>query len=177
MSADEDLVRELVRLRRGWGVHGRALRKRTGPHLMRLCGIADADNNGRIRERIRQWLHGACTDLPPQLARALQVAYALDRSHQYPSLTARVESYANEQKWAPRTARRRIDHATRLVVQAALDADAAGEDAVDAVPPGVFAAIVRLDARSRNGPTPDAVVLRVPVPADRFDLLIRFESG
>ena len=171
MSAHDDLVRELVRLRRGWGLQGRVLRERTGPQLVRLCGIAESDDDRRIQQKIRLWLQVAYAELPPELARAIQVAYALDRVHQHHRLTARVESYASEQSWGLRTARRRIDHATRLVAQAALDRDTTGADGDPAL-----AAVVRLDATRRDSSGADVVVLRIPVPPDRFDLLIRFEA-
>lgn len=178
MSAHDDLVRELVRLRRGWGLQGRVLRKRTGPHLARLCGITEADDDRRIQKKIRLWLQVAYADLPPELARAIQVAYALDRAHQHPRLTARVESYASEQSWGLRTARRRIDHATRLVAQAALDRDTTDVDGDPAstTSASALAAVVRLDATGRDSSGADVVVLRIPVPPDRFDLLIRFEA-
>jgi hypothetical protein len=173
VSAHQDLIRELVRLRRGWGLQGRALRGRIGPQLVRVCGIEDSDNGRRTQEKIRLWLQSASAELPPELARAVLVAFALDRAHQHPTLTARVESFASEQNWAPRTTRRRIDHATHLLAQAA-EQGRADDGWGPTDQPSALAAVLRLDATPRDAPNPDVVVLRVPVPPGRFDLLIRF---
>jgi hypothetical protein len=170
VSAQEDLVKELVRLRRGWGLQDRTIRARIGPQLIRLCGIEDSDNGRRVREKIQFWLRVVSAELPSALARAFLVAFALDRAHQHPKLTERVASLASEQSWGLRTARRRIDHATRLVAQAALERGAAD------VWPLALAAVLRLDAARRDEADAEVVVLRVPVPSDRFDLLIRFEA-
>lgn len=188
MSAQEDLVKELVRLRRGWGMQSRDLRARIGPRLSRLCGIEDSDNGRRIQEKIWLWLQVVSADLPPELARAVLVAFALDRAHQHRKLTSRIESWASEQSWAPRTARRRIDHATGLIAQAALGhgrgggfpsgrgaADADDGSADEAKPPAL-AAVVRLETTQWDAHEPRVVVMRIPVPPDRFDLLIRFEG-
>jgi hypothetical protein len=177
VSAEQDLVRELVRLRRGWGLQNRDLRIRTGPELVRLCGVEETDNDRDIREKVRLWLTATSADLPPELAYAASVALALDRAHQHRQLTQRVESLASEQSWAPRTARRRMDHAIRLVAQAALKRRQAGSsDSSGEVEPHALAAVLRLDAARRDRHDGRVVVLRVPVPRDRFDLLIRFEQ-
>jgi hypothetical protein len=179
VSGHQDLVRELVHLRRGWGLQRRDLATRIGPLVSRLCGIEESDSDRQIREKIRLWLQVMTADLPSELPRALLVAFALDRAHQHPKLTSRVESLASEQRWAPRTARRRIDHATRLVAQAALGQGTAGADGgfgTGAQPPAL-AAVLRLDAAPQDERDTRVVVMRVPVPADRFDLLIRFEAG
>ena len=173
MSTYEELVRELVRLRRGWGMQVRSLRERTGPQLVRLSGITEADNGRQIQEKIRLWFQDACAELPPELASTVRIAFALDRKYQHPTLTARVESLASEQSWGLRTARRRIDHATRLMAQAALAHDTAGSGLTAQL--SDVAAVVRLDAR-RDVPRSDMVVVRIPVPTDRFDLLIKFEA-
>jgi hypothetical protein len=177
MSAHDDLVSELVRLRRGWGLQSRTLRGRLGPQLTRLCAIVESDSSRRIQEKFRSWLIEASAELPPKLARAIVVAYALDRAHQHPTLTERVEALATEQSWGLRTARRRIDHATRSVAQAALERTLPDGESVYAGRSSALAAVVRLDATRRDAAGTDAVVLRVPVPSDRFDLLIRFEAS
>jgi hypothetical protein len=173
VSTYEELVRELVRLRRGWGVQDRSLRERTGTQLARLAGITDADRGRQVQDKIRLWTQDACAELPPELARAVWIALALDRAHQHPTLTARLESLASEQSLGLRTARRRVDHATRLMAQAALARDPAGSGRTAQL--SQVAAVVRLDAR-RDAPRPEVMVVRVPVPLDRFDLLIRFEA-
>jgi hypothetical protein len=142
-----------------------------------MCGIEETDNDRDIRDKIRLWLSTIIVDLPPDLARAASVALALERAHQHRLLTQRVESLASEQSWAPRTARRRMDHAFRLVAQAATRRTAGSGDSSGGVEPRALAAVLRLDAAQRDGTDGRVVVLRVPVPRDRFDLLIRFEQS
>ena len=129
MSAEDDLVHELVRIRRGWGLRDRSLGKRVGPHLGRACGIRETDSDREVHDRIRLWMTALAAELPPELARAAMVAFALDRDRQYRQLTQRVAYLASEQSCAPRTVRRRLDHATRLLARAALrDRPAEGVD-------------------------------------------------
>ncbi|MET7423464.1 hypothetical protein [Dactylosporangium sp. NPDC005555] len=120
MSAEDDLVQELVAVRRGWGLRDRSLGRRTGPHLRRACGIRESADDREVHDRVRSWLTAFADELPPELARAVVVAFALDRDRQYRQLTQRVAYLAAEQSCAPRTARRRVDHATRLLARAAL---------------------------------------------------------
>jgi hypothetical protein len=185
VAAEQDLIRELVRLRRGRGLQNRGLRGRIGPQLIRLCGIGDTDDDRDIRERVRAWLDRLGPDLPPDLAHAAEVALALDRAHQHRQLTQRVESLASEQSWAPRTARRRIDEATRQVSQVALRR---GDGRPGGVGSGAGTAGTDQDSRTWRPPepfgevsplgTPETrrVVLRLPVPRGEFDLVIKFEA-
>ncbi|WP_327006623.1 hypothetical protein OHA72_04690 [Dactylosporangium sp. NBC_01737] len=128
MSAEEELVRELVRIRRGWGLDSRDLRGRVGERLARLCGVQPADSDRDVRDRLLAWLGSHVVELPAELARATAVAFALERDVQHRHLTQRVAWLAREQSCAPRTVRRRMDHALRLVVRAALDEEATQRD-------------------------------------------------
>jgi hypothetical protein len=177
VSADRALVAELVRLRRGWGLQHRNLRTRIGDQLTQRCRIDAGDGDREIREKIRSWLGHLIADLPPELARTTLVAYALTRSHQHRQLTRRLESLAAELSWAPRTARRRMDHALALVTQAALKQPGgeAGIDATAAPRTTTLVAVVQLEPTSQTDA--DVLVMRVPVPTARFDLLISFDPG
>lgn len=120
MSAEDDLVAELVRVRRGWGLQDRDLTRRIGPLLARCCGVRPSDNDRVVHDRVRAWLTARAAELPPELARAVLVAFALDRDRLYRQLSQRVEHLAAEQLCAPRTVRRRIDHAVRLIAHASV---------------------------------------------------------
>jgi hypothetical protein len=80
VSAEDDLIHELVRVRRGWGLQDRNLINRIGPALTLICGIWQTDNDRQIHRRVRSWLIAHITELPPELARAALVAFALDRT-------------------------------------------------------------------------------------------------
>lgn len=196
MSAEQDLVNELVRLRRGWGLQGRDLRHRIGPELIRLCDIGTADSDRVVRDKIRSWLCGRIAELPPELARVAVMAFGMDREHQYRHLTARVDYLAVEQSCAPRTVRRRIAHADRLIALAALRQ---GEDVEDADPETgwhlrEFRSVLRLDTALprlyetrvvvADRPNLDRVVVRLSVPPpddgagrDRHGIVAKVEYG
>jgi hypothetical protein len=147
VSAEEDITEELVRLRRGWGLQDRSLRARVGPKLAVLSGVTDADSDRDVREKVRRWLDAIRADLPPELSRAAVMAFAIDRNEQYGQLTGRVELFANEQSWSTRTARRRMDQATRMMAQAAADrqADADNTDPEAGWRMRLLRAVLRLD--------------------------------
>jgi hypothetical protein len=147
VSAEESIAEDLVRLRRGWGLQDRNLRARVGPTLAGLSGVTDDDSERDVRDKLRRWLDAVRADLPPDLARAAVVAFAMDRNHQYGQLTARVEHFATEQSWSTRTARRRMDHATRLMAQAAAErqADADSADPESGWRLRLLRAVLRLD--------------------------------
>jgi hypothetical protein len=102
VSVEQELTQELVRVRRGWGLHDRSFRDRIGPHLTRLCGIAETVNDREARDRIRTWLAEHAAGLPGELVRAAVMAFALDRDHQYRQLTQRIEHLASEQSCSSR---------------------------------------------------------------------------
>lgn len=195
MSAEQDLVDELVRLRRGWGLQSSDLRHRVGPVLARLCGIGAADNDRLVHDKVRSWLGERIAELPSELARAAVMAFGLDREHQYRHLTARVDYLAMEQSCAPRTVRRRMDHADRLIAQAALSR---WEDAEDVDPETgwhlrSFRSVLRLDTAEprlhetrvvvADRPNLDRVVVRLSVPPpsggvdERRDIVAEVEYG
>lgn len=196
VSAEQDLVDELVRLRRGWGLPSRDLRRRIGPELIRLCDIGTADSDRVVHDKIRSWLGGRIAELPPELARVAVMAFGMDREHQYRHLTARVDYLAMEQSCAPRTVRRRIAHADRLLAHAALRQ---WEDTEDADPETGWhlrelRSVLRLDTAEprlyetrvvvADRPNLDRVVVRLSVPpsgdgagGDRHDLVAEVEYG
>jgi hypothetical protein len=120
VQAEHDLVKELVRLRRGWGLQNSNLRERVGPQLTRLCRIDSSDNDRSIQQKIRAWLAPLNAELAPDLQRALALALAIDHEYQHRQLTLRVDRLAAELSCQPRTARRRIDHAFQSLAQVAL---------------------------------------------------------
>ncbi|MFY1634760.1 hypothetical protein ACN27F_16030 [Solwaraspora sp. WMMB335] len=121
-------MRELIRLRHGWGLAGPHLRERVGPWLTRLGGIGAVDNDRVVAAKLQAWLRAMVTDLPPDLARAVVVAFGMDRAYQYRQLTWRIERLAEEQACSGRTARRRVDDAIGLIVQSALGRPARSTD-------------------------------------------------
>jgi hypothetical protein len=185
-SAERELVVELIRLRRGWALQARQLRGRLGPHLALRSGVRVTDGDREAREKVRTLLTTIISCLPPELAHAARVAFALDRGHQHRQLTLRIEALASEQSWAPRTARRRMDHALRLMAQAILgqpetDPDGGSGERSDRhddadLDLSSLSAVVRLQAAQRLADETGLVVVRVPVPGDRFALLITFDA-
>jgi hypothetical protein len=115
----DDLIAELTRLRRGWALQHGNLRDRLGPIMHHLCGIDRTDTDRDVQRKVRALLTEHLADLPAELRRAAVLALAMDPNHLHRSLTVRVERLAHEYAYTSRTARRRIDHAFRLLALAA----------------------------------------------------------
>lgn len=113
------LYAELTRLRRGWALQHGSLRERLGPIMWHLCGINQSDPDRDVQRKVRAFLTEEVSTLPDELRRAATLAFALDPNHLHRSLTVRVEQLAFEYAYTSRTARRRIDHALRLLARAA----------------------------------------------------------
>ncbi len=167
-ETEQALVDELVRLRHGWGLLRNGLRGRIGPELTRRCGIADADSDREIRVKIAAWLRDVGQELPPESTVAARVALALAKGYEHPQLGERIRVLAEAKRLSSRTIRRRMDHALRLIAQAA-PRNVAKMQEPSALP------VVRLEGDPRTPPDDQAVVLRVAVPRDHFELLIIFD--
>jgi len=127
MSAEDELIDELTRLRHGRGLQDGSLRRRIGRHIRRLCGLSGEESERDIRAKVHGWLTALIADLPDELARSAELGFAMDRVVRFRRLTDRVEQLATELSWSTRTARRRIEEVTKLVARAAL-AQGAGTD-------------------------------------------------
>ena len=120
MSHQSDpLYRELMELRRGRGIERRDLGAGLGPEIRELSRVSPSDPDWRIKPKVQAALAALIRELPRDLRRAAELAYALDRDHLHPLLQDRVGLLAEELKIQPRTARRRMDDAADLIVQAA----------------------------------------------------------
>jgi hypothetical protein len=161
LSAEEELVRELVALRRGWALQATGLRARIGPRLALVCGVGADDNDRVIRHKVRETLARLYHDVPRDLKLAMEVSLALEPRAQHGLLTDRLTWLAGELHCEPRTARRRSDHACKLIAQIALQQDPATEP-VDDPEKGWYVrrlrSLLRLDT-----PTPELYEERVIV--------------
>jgi hypothetical protein len=127
MSATSELHGELIGLRRGRGLQRPDLGSCIAPQLRALSGVTPSDQDGQIRRKVHRVLMMLIADLPHDLRRAAELAYALDENHRYTRLSDRTDQLCRELSCQPRTARRRIEEATLAMTQAA-ESTPAGAD-------------------------------------------------
>jgi hypothetical protein len=110
-----DTVHELNDLRRGRGVNAASLGTRIGPRLRAACSVDDTDTAAQIRRKVVTRLSELCADLPEDLQLAATVALALHHEGIGEFLDRRIAWLADAFDRDPRTARRRVDTAFRLL--------------------------------------------------------------
>lgn len=113
----EDIVHELNDLRRGRGVNAANLGARLGPRLQVACSLDDTDGPAQIRRKAVSRLTELCAELPDDLQVAAAVALALHHEGVGEFLDRRIAWLAEHFDRDPRTARRRVDTAFRLLAE------------------------------------------------------------
>lgn len=110
-----ETVHELNDLRRGRGLNTADLGARIGPRLRRACGVDDGDSPALVRRKVVLRLTALCDQLPDDLRVAASVALALHGEAAGEFLDRRITWLADHFDRDPRTARRRVDTAFRLL--------------------------------------------------------------
>ena len=110
-----DTVHELNDLRRGRGCRAANLGTRIGPRLRSACSVGDTDGPAVLRRKVVLRLTALCEELPDDLATAASVALALHDEAAGEFLDRRIMWLASHFDRDPRTARRRVDTAFRLL--------------------------------------------------------------
>jgi hypothetical protein len=123
-----DTVHELNDLRRGRGLNAANLGARVGPRLRRACAIDDTDNPALVRRKVVLRLTSLCALLPDDLRTAASVALALHEEAAGEFLDRRIAWLADHFDRDPRTARRRVDTAFRLLGERLDDESNLAED-------------------------------------------------
>src|SRR5919107_2737952 len=101
--SEEELQRELVRLRRGRAVTDPQLGERLGPRLRELSGVLPGDHDWVVRQKVRDVLTQMTRHLPDDLRHAAELALALGHEPA-PQLTKRIDLLAKEIHSGERTA-------------------------------------------------------------------------
>lgn len=120
---EQQLIRELTRLRHGWALQAENLSARLGHGLRAMCELDSVRKypNSEARERVTSAVVRLSTEFPPDLKAAIRYALAIDQKAQFASLQDRTERLAVDLNCAERTARRRVQQAfRRLAEEAAL---------------------------------------------------------
>jgi hypothetical protein len=128
---EQELVDELIRLRRGFGLAALDLRDRLGPRIEKLCRITNTDNNRTIRTKILGMVKRLSASLSDddRLIVDTTLGAALDIQHR--RLSDRVDIIARHFVVAERTARRSVDRAFRCLAEEAAVLLAQPDDAVE----------------------------------------------
>jgi len=119
MSQDDRaaaLLAEFKRLRRGRGVQRDRLDIHVGPLLREQAGIQDGARPHEVVDLLIAYLGQAAESLPADLDLALRVGLGLHPGAQFPFFDDRMDWLAEQIDRNSRTARRRFDEATRLIV-------------------------------------------------------------
>lgn len=140
-----DTVRELNDLRRGRGCNAANLGSRIGPRLRRACGVDDNDGPALVRRKVILRLTSLCEHLPEDLRIAASVALALGDDGSGEFLDRRIAWLADHFERDPRTARRRVDTAFKLLSER-LDEEHADDFGLD-TPEGWYVEALRAELR------------------------------
>lgn len=108
----EPLAEEIKAVRRGGGLHHRAVSDRVGPELRRVCAITESDTPSVVRTKLIGRLDRAAGELPDELAVAVRAALGIQpETEKMLQLQDRVDWLAHDLRRDVRTARRRVDEA------------------------------------------------------------------
>lgn len=117
MPNDDDLVRELIGLRGGRGVHSPDLVRRIGPRLRAVCGIEPDQDEATTRRILIERLDLAAAELPGDLSLAARAALGLPPAPRQPFLRDRWAWLATRLERDVRTVARRADDAFALLAE------------------------------------------------------------
>lgn len=142
-------VHELNDLRRGRGCKAANLTARIGPRLRQVCAIEETDGPALVRRKVILRLTALCERLPDDLKTAASVALALGDEGAGEFLDRRISWLADHFDRDPRTARRRVDTAFRLLGERLDDEQQAADDYGLDSPDGWYveslSAVLRMD--------------------------------
>ena len=189
----EAVHRDLMTLRKGRGLKTPGLASRLGPALLAALDLTTDLPETELRRRVQAGVVEAAQTLQGDLREAVLVALAVDGWTNVPLLTDRLDAVAEAMDRDSRTARRRVDAATRQLADALVTRRVDAENPF--APPGWY--VESLASTLRIGPggarlTEDRVVvadtdgldtvtatLSLPAPqAGRLpELDIRAEAG
>ncbi|WP_157752116.1 hypothetical protein [Actinoplanes derwentensis] len=125
---DSDLYQELKRLRRGRGVDRPDLGRYIGPETRRRCRLGSGDRESRVRAAVVTMLAELAAGLAPDLRKAAELAFGLDREFRLTTLAERESRLADLQRVSVRTARRRMNEALAALAVAGEDAPEPADD-------------------------------------------------
>lgn len=116
-AVEEELLAELIRLRRGFGLASVNLRGRLGPRLKGLCRIADEDGDRVIRTKVLAVIRRLDAALSDEDRMIVHTALGATREIQHRRLGDRVDIIAQRFVVAERTARRAVDRAFQRLAE------------------------------------------------------------
>jgi hypothetical protein len=145
----DQVIGELKEMRRGRGLRADDIHLRVGDCLRMACGITRLDDPPLIRRKLVLRLTQLIAKLPADLKLAATVALGLHNQVDSEFLDQRLAWLADAFDRDPRTARRRVDSAFRLLAELLYDTSARSRKADSYSPDGWYVeslkAILRMD--------------------------------
>lgn len=118
VATKEELIGELARLRRGWGLESEGLAERIGPALTELFEVAPGTEDRRIRDTVLARVELICDGFPQEDRLALRFGLGAGAGVQGSSLTGRIQRLADDHlHCSMRTARRRVTRAFKRLAE------------------------------------------------------------
>jgi hypothetical protein len=111
------MIRELVQLRRGHGLHGPDLLERLGPGLRNAAAIGPEESQGDARRKLATYLATVIDELPPDLRLSVQAALAMAPASEQRFLKDRMIWLGKQLDRDPRTAARRVESGFALLAE------------------------------------------------------------
>jgi hypothetical protein len=131
---------EFMKLRQGAGVRHGNLRQRLGPQLLHLCGISDQDPQTLIWRKVTRTIDHLIREYPAETKKILRTVLGMATEASHATLERRLGWLAVTLRWAPRTVRRRVDEALRMLAE-----DAVAEARISAAAARLGYAVETLD--------------------------------
>lgn len=138
---------ELKEIRRGRGLRADDVVERVGTALRLACGVTDVDHPALVRRKLILRLTSLSAKLPPDLQLAATVALGLHSQAEGGFLDQRVAWLANAFDRDPRTARRRVDNAFKMLAELLYDAGTRDRRAGSYSPDGWYVEALRVFLR------------------------------
>lgn len=119
MNGYLELVGELKRLRKGWGVQASGIQQRIGPAVRAAFDLDTGDGPVAVRRKLTTRLTELIDELPENLRLATRAAFAIGEAGRDPLYKDRVLWAAARMDRDERTIRRRVDEAVNQLAELA----------------------------------------------------------
>jgi hypothetical protein len=163
---------ELKEMRRGRGLYADDVHDRVGANLRTACGVTDLDHAALIRRKLILRLTQLSSKLPSDLHLAATVALGIHSQADGEFLDQRIAWLANAFDRDPRTARRRVDNAFKMLAELLYDVGMRDRKSTSYSPDGWYVESLKVVLRMDLDPPTLTEERRIVAAVDDLDELI-----